>query len=467
MPLTARAARWCAGHPHGTLAAWLVFLSVAALGGAGTGLRLAPGLPGSATAVVATDPAKLLVLGAPVVVALLWLVLGSALVTLAAALFLGAVLATALGLVTALSSVLPTSHLACDVVVLLGVVVSADHVLFSVRRHQEAVADGRDIPDTAQVVAATAGRTALVSGIAIAVSMTGLWLVGDALLAPVAFGAIVVVAVSTSAALTLLPALLALLPVPAPRRIRRWWPGRVPALRVHRDTPRLAARLAAPVVGLLALLGLLHFLLRSAGVHDLPGAPPYLSGDAVLTLVLMLVLTVLVLLIAFRPILVALASVALGVLSVLVALGLLAMQVAHIPEWAPMVLLVVLSGPSTDIHVYLLHRFRSEALTGMSARHAMTGGVRRSASAIGGAVAVAFGACIAFGLAGTGEFRAFGWSTAAALLVDAVLVRTLVLPVLISLGGQLSWWRRITPRAHSRSGRGRPRPGSGGAARNH
>src|SRR5439155_21922223 len=166
------------------------------------------------------------------------------------------------------------------------------------------------------------------------------------------------------------------------------------------------ARLLILPLVVAAAFGVLRLLTTSPSCsRELAECPPQLTGDGMLGGVCVLVPTVLVVLAAFRLPFAALITMVLGVLSSILWVGLLWSGAWHVPMWAPVVLLVVLSGPATDFHVFLLHLFRGESLAGMSPHNTAAWVVRSCANTIGGSVAVAFGSCLAFGFASTGDFR--------------------------------------------------------------
>lgn len=416
--LMIRTARWCSDHPLRTVAAWLALVTSVAVAGSVTGMRLLPSA--SQTLDWAT------VLGLPVMFGLLVAVLGSVSVAAVGCLVLCTVVLAGFGTLALLSGEQPTTHLACSVLVLVGVLTTVNSVLFAVRRHQEAAAEGHCHANATQIVATTAGRTSLVSGCTVVMSMFGLWLVGGPMLRAVAVCVMVVVTMAMAAALTLLPALLAMTGVP-PRRTWRWELP-VPMLREHRFHPMPGATVAAPVLAALVVSGVSHLLTA--------------FGSTLVNLLVMLGFGVLVLMVAFRPLMVAVATCVLGLLSPLAVLGLISWLPWQLPVWAPMVLLAVLFVPSTDIHVLLLHRFRSESLAGMSTHNTVVCGIRNSACAVASSLVLAAGALLTFGLVSTGEWQALGLSAAVAVVVDTVLVRILVLPVVLQITkGGLSWWR--------------------------
>lgn len=428
-PHLIRLTRWCAGHPHGPLVAWLLLLPAAAV----SGLLAVLDNPQVADPPSSPSAGLLLAVGGPLMMLLLLVVLGSLRLTALAFAYITTVAVAALGLLLVLCTLAAASVRALDLVLLPAVTGSANHLLFAVRRHQEIPAGGCDARDTAQIVASTAGRTALITSASTLSAMAGLYLTGDPRLMRMAAEVIVVVVVETAATMTLLPVLVARTKIASRGLFQR------------HCLPAFTARLMAAegrrgTMGLLVSLGftgsaLAYFVYRVLG-------PPRLPGPAPLPLALLIGLMVLALTVVFRPMVVAVTTAVLAVLSALVALSTLACLDMPVPAWMPVFLLMVLAGPVTDMHVCLLQHFRSEALTGMSPRRVLAEGLRRGMVAISGAALVTVGGFSALGLAGTGAMSALGWSAAAALSVDVVVLRLVLLPLLLSLAGPVHWWQR-------------------------
>lgn len=140
---------------------------------------------------------------------------------------LGAVAATLLGL-SGLSAATEVSEFTVNVVTLLGIGLTVDYALLLVFRfREERTAAGPDARPAIVLArtTATAGRAVLVSGAAVAAAMIGLYVFGEPLLASMALGGAVAVALATAAGLTLLPALLAVahrhIPDPGANRVHR------------------------------------------------------------------------------------------------------------------------------------------------------------------------------------------------------------------------------------------------------
>lgn len=119
--------------------------------------------------------------------------------------------AAALGISGLVSSLVPVSAFQLSLVLLIGLAVAVDYSLFYVRRQREERAAGRSMHEALLRTAATSGRTVIVSGVAVAVAVAGMFFTGSALFNSLAIGTIVVVAIAVLGSLAVIPATLALL----------------------------------------------------------------------------------------------------------------------------------------------------------------------------------------------------------------------------------------------------------------
>jgi RND superfamily putative drug exporter len=196
---------------------------------------------------------------------------GVAAATLPVLVALGAVATTLLALL-GLAAVTPVSEFAVNVVTLLGIGLAVDYTLLLVFRFREERAGDPDGAVAGWIgrTVGTAGRTVLISGLAVAAAMAGLWLFAAPLLASMAQGGLIVVLLATAIALTAVPALLGV----AHRRIPP--PGAGPFGRTRGGSPRAAGllgRLAGYAyrrpgpVAVAVTAGLLLLALPFAGVN--------------------------------------------------------------------------------------------------------------------------------------------------------------------------------------------------------
>ncbi|MFF3016655.1 MMPL family transporter [Streptomyces sp. NPDC057939] len=188
--------------------------------------------------------------------------------------------------------------------------------------------------------------------------------------------------------------------------------------------------------------------------------------NAKLPLVLgfLLLVTFLMTLWAFRSVVVALIGVVLNLLSAGAALGALVAvfqgtwaegvlgfdSLGAIASRVPLFLFVILFGLSMDYQVFVVSRIKEAMDGGMTARRAVLDGIGRSAKVVTSAAIVmvtVFGAFVALHLT---EMKQMGFCLALAVLLDAVVVRLMVLPALLLLLGERAWSplrrsRRTTP----------------------
>lgn len=116
---------------------------------------------------------------------------------------------TALGFYAPISYLVPDAGTVANVVLLIGMAVGVDYSLFYLKREREERARGRSTIDAIEIAAATSGRAVVVSGFAVMVAMSGLFLSGEPVFNALATGSILVVLVAVIGSLTVLPAMLA------------------------------------------------------------------------------------------------------------------------------------------------------------------------------------------------------------------------------------------------------------------
>ncbi len=168
-----------------------------------------------------------------------------------------------------------------------------------------------------------------------------------------------------------------------------------------------------------------------------------------------LLLTMLMMGLAFRSVVVALVSAVLNLGSVGVAFGLLTLVFQHgwfegaldftspgfVIDWLPMFILVVLVGLSMDYHVFVLGRVREYVQSGLPARLAVEKGVNDTAGVVTSAAAVMVSVFAIFATLSMLEMKMMGVGLAAAILLDATLVRLVLLPAALTLLGDRAWSR--------------------------
>ena len=97
-------------------------------------------------------------------------------------------------------------------------------------------------------------------------------------------------------------------------------------------------------------------------------------------------------------------------------------------DWIPLFVLVVLVGLSMDYHVFVLSRVRELAQQGLPAREAVRRGISESAGVITSAAAVMVSVFAIFATLSLLEMKMMGVGLAVAILVDATLIRLVMLP---------------------------------------
>jgi putative drug exporter of the RND superfamily len=119
-----------------------------------------------------------------------------------------------------------------------------------------------------------------------------------------------------------------------------------------------------------------------------------------------------------------------------------------ITPWLPMFMFVLLFGLSMDYHVFILSRIRELWQGGAPARNAITGGIASSAGVVTSAAVIMMAVFSIFATLSLIEFKVFGVAMAAAVLIDATVVRGVLLPAGLALLGDRAW----TPRARRNYG---------------
>ena len=160
------------------------------------------------------------------------------------------------------------------------------------------------------------------------------------------------------------------------------------------------------------------------------------------------------LLVTFRSIVVPIKAIILNLLSVGAAYGLLTWlfqdghgekalgfnSVGGITPWLPLFLFVVLFGLSMDYHVFVLSRIRELVDRGMSTDNAVAQGIKSTAGVITSAAAVMVVTFAAFATGSDQQMKQLGVGLAAAILIDATIVRAVLLPATMKLLGKRNWY---------------------------
>jgi RND superfamily putative drug exporter len=160
------------------------------------------------------------------------------------------------------------------------------------------------------------------------------------------------------------------------------------------------------------------------------------------------------LLVTFRSIVVPIKAIVLNLLSVGASYGILTLvfQDGHgesllgfeslggITAWLPLFLFVVLFGLSMDYHVFILSRIREAVDRGESTDDAVSHGIRSTAGVVTSAAMVMVAVFAIFATLSSVEFKMMGVGLAVAILIDATLVRAVMLPAAMKLLGERNWY---------------------------
>jgi len=175
------------------------------------------------------------------------------------------------------------------------------------------------------------------------------------------------------------------------------------------------------------------------------------------------------LLVAFRSVAIPLVSIALNLLSVAGAYGLLTLVFQDgrfegvlgysgygaIVPWVPLFIFVFLFGLSMDYHVFILSRIRELRLRGATTPKAIEGGIANSAGVVTSAAVIMVAVFSILASLSIVQLKMVGIGLAAAVLIDATVVRGILLPAALALLGDRSWY---LPRWLNWVPGGRPRP---------
>ena len=157
---------------------------------------------------------------------------------------------------------------------------------------------------------------------------------------------------------------------------------------------------------------------------------------------------------SFRSLVIAAKAIVLNLLSIAAAYGVLVLVFQHgwgkgllgfeytggIDPFLPILLFVILFGLSMDYHVFIISRVRESYDKGMSTDEAIAHGIKTTAGVVTSAAIVMVGVFAIFATLSMMILKQFGVGLAAAILIDATIVRAILLPASMKLLGEWNWY---------------------------
>lgn len=178
-------------------------------------------------------------------------------------------------------------------------------------------------------------------------------------------------------------------------------------------------------------------------------------------------LTFILLMVTFRSIVVPIKAIVLNLLSVGAAYGVLTLvfqrgwgsdqlgfeATGSVAPWIPLFLFVILFGLSMDYHVFIISRIRELVDCGMSTEDAVAAGIKGTAGVVTSAAAVMIAVFAIFGSLSMLPLKQMGVGLAVAVLIDATVIRAVLLPASMKLLGDWNWylpkWLEWLPRVRN------------------
>ncbi len=197
--------------------------------------------------------------------------------------------------------------------------------------------------------------------------------------------------------------------------------------------------------------GTVHVGGQSAFINDFDDV---LASRLPLVFAFVLGLSFLLLLVAFRSILVPIMSIILNMLSVGAAYGLMVAvfqhgwgaglfgftQVESITNYLPVFIFCILFGLSMDYHVFLLSRIREHWDHTHNNTESVAFGVQSTGRIITGAALIMVAVFSSFAMGRLVEIQQLGFGLGIAVLLDATLIRTILVPATMKILGRANWW---------------------------
>ncbi|MEU2747240.1 MMPL family transporter [Streptomyces collinus] len=179
-----------------------------------------------------------------------------------------------------------------------------------------------------------------------------------------------------------------------------------------------------------------------------------LAGAVVPVFAFVVVFAFALMLLSFRSLTIAITSIVLNLLSVGAAYGILVAVFQHgwgaslvgaegvgaIITWLPLFLFVILFGLSMDYHVFVVSRIREARLRGLETKDAIRHGVVTTAGVVTSAAVIMVAVFAIFGTLSMQSMKQMGVGLAAAVLIDATIIRGVLLPAVMALLGERNWY---------------------------
>ncbi|WP_229698625.1 MMPL family transporter [Wenjunlia tyrosinilytica] len=178
-------------------------------------------------------------------------------------------------------------------------------------------------------------------------------------------------------------------------------------------------------------------------------------GDGVVPVFgFVLALAAILMLLSFRSLTIAATTIVLNLLSVGAAYGVLTMVFQHgwgaslvgaegvgaVQSWLPLFLFVILFGLSMDYHVFVLSRIKEAHEQGLATRAAIFRGITSTAGVVTSAAVIMVAVFAVFGTLSMQTMKQLGVGLAVAVLIDATLIRAVLLPAVMALLGERNWY---------------------------
>ena len=209
-----------------------------------------------------------------------------------------------------------------------------------------------------------------------------------------------------------------------------------------------------------------------------------LTASALPVFGFVLALAFVLMLLSFRSVVIAGTAVLLNLLSVGAAYGALTLVFQHgvgasllgaratgaIASWLPLFLFVILFGLSMDYHVFVVSRIKEGHDQGLGTREAVAHGIGSTAGVVTSAAVIMIGVFAVFGTLSVSSMKEIGVGLAVAVLLDATVIRGILLPAVMTLLGERNWYLPrmlswLPDLSHGRPPTGTEVPVTGPAAR--